>query len=121
MLINLSNHPSEKWTKRQREKAIKTYKSIVDVEFPQVSPHATTKQVIKKAERYFQKILKMLSQSKDNRNAVHLMGEFTFTFNLTLMLKKRNICVIASTTERIVEEIDDKKIVTFKFVRFREY
>ncbi|MGQ9848195.1 MAG: hypothetical protein ACUVQP_11950, partial [Bacteroidales bacterium] len=59
--------------------------------------------------------------SSDKFNAVHLMGEFTFVYNLVNLLKKKNIKVIVSTTDRIVEESDGKKIVTFQFVRFREY
>ncbi|MGQ9799960.1 MAG: hypothetical protein ACUVRG_11875, partial [Ignavibacterium sp.] len=59
--------------------------------------------------------------SSDKFNAVHLMGEFTFVYNLVNLLKKKNIKVIVSTTDRIVEESDGKKIVIFQFVRFREY
>jgi len=36
-------------------------------------------------------------------------------------LKAAGIPVLASTTERLVEEKDGKKVVAFRFVRFREY
>jgi hypothetical protein len=37
------------------------------------------------------------------------------------MLKRKKIPVVVSTTNRIVEEKDGKKIVSFDFVKFREY
>lgn len=121
MLINLSNHPQSKWTKKQIETALKKYKSIYDIPFPYISPKASTNQVKRKAEKYLKIILDALKQSKDKNNAVHLMGEFTFVYHLVNLLKKEKIKVIVSTTDRIVEEKDGKKIVTFNFVRFREY
>jgi hypothetical protein len=121
MLINLSNHPKNKWSEKQLSTALRKYKSIVDLSFPNISPNANSNQVKKKAEIFWNKILQMLKSSNDNNNAVHLMGEFTFVFHLATILKKKKIPVIVSTTNRIVEEKDGKKIVTFNFVRFREY
>lgn len=121
MLINLSNHPKDKWSKKQLSSALRKFKSVVDLSFPHISPNATSKQVKSKAEKYLEKILQLLKSSNEKNNAVHLMGEFTFVFHLATILKKRKIPVIVSTTNRIVEEKDGKKIVTFNFVRFREY
>jgi NADH:ubiquinone oxidoreductase subunit C len=121
MLINLSNHPKDKWSEKQYSTALKKYKSIVDLPFPHISPKASTKQVISKAHNYLKKILKILKSSPNENNAVHLMGEFTFVYHLTNMLKRKNITVIVSTTNRIVEEKDGKIITTFDFLGFREY
>lgn len=121
MLINLSNHPKDKWQSRQLETALKKYKSIVDLPFPIISPKASSHQVKRKAESYLKKCLSLLTKSPDKFNAVHLMGEFTFVYNLVNLLKKKNITVIVSTTDRLVEEKDGKKIVTFNFIKFREY
>ncbi len=121
MLINLSNHPVNKWSQEQLNSAIKKYKSVVDLPFPAISPRATTSQVIKKAERYYNKSLALLRKSNDTHNAVHVMGEFTFVFHLVTLLKINGINAVASTTERIAEELDGKKIVQFRFVKFREY
>jgi NADH:ubiquinone oxidoreductase subunit C len=121
MLINLSNHPKEKWSEKQLSAAIKKYKQIVDIPFPYISPKANTKQVIARATKYYKQILDLLKSSPDKNNAVHLMGEFTFVYHLVNMLKKKKVKVLVSTTHRIVEEKDNKKIVTFDFVRFREY
>lgn len=121
MLINLSNHPKNKWSDKQLNAAIRKYKSVFDLPFPLISPNATTLQVQRKAEKYLKEILELLKSSEDKQNAVHLMGEFTFVFHLATMLKNKNISIVVSTTNRIVEERDGKKIVTFDFVRFREY
>ncbi len=121
MLINLSNHPSNKWSQKQLKTALKKYKSVTDLPFPNISPYSSTSQVITKAKKYLLKVIKLLNDFKGENNAVHLMGEFTFVYHLTNMLKQKKIKVVASTTERIVEESNGNKIVTFKFVRFREY
>lgn len=121
MLINLSNHPKDKWQPKQLEIACKKYKSIFDLPFPNINPKSNSYQVKRKAESYLKKCLNLLNKSSDKFNAVHLMGEFTFVYNLVNLLKKKNIEVIVSTTDRIVEEKDGKKIVTFQFVKFREY
>ncbi len=115
MLLNLSNHPSTRWTGKQKKTAIVHYKTVKDMSFPQIAPIASKKEVKKLAKVYFEKI------QKSTPFAVHLMGEMTFTYALVKKLKKANIPCIASTTNRIVEEKDGKKIVQFEFVQFRAY
>lgn len=115
MLLNLSNHPSTKWTLQQLTKAEETYKTVTDVPFPNVPPEATKKEVRQLAKQLFKQI------KQQQPLAVHLMGEMTFTYALVKMLKKAGITCIASTTNRIVEEKDGKKIVQFQFVQFRRY
>lgn len=119
MLINLSNHPSTQWKKKQLTSAKRKFGQIVDIPFPYISPYASSQQVKRKAETYLKKIKSIFKNSLDKNNAVHLMGEFTFAFYLYEMLRKNNIQVVVSTTDRIVEEKDGKKIVTFNFVKFR--
>lgn len=121
MLINLSNHPSSAWAEKQLKTAEKKFGNVIDIPFPNISPFASSQQVYKKAKTYLNKITSLISKSKDKNNAVHLMGEFTFAFYLTQMLKQKKIPVVVSTTKRIVEEKDGKKVVTFNFVKFREY
>lgn len=121
MLINLSNHPSNQWSSKQLNSAIKKYRYVYDLPFPQISPKASSNQVKVKAKKYYGKVLEIFNSSSDKFNAVHLMGELTFVFHLTQILKQKNITVIASTTDRIVDDKGGKKIVTFNFVRFREY
>lgn len=115
MLINLSNHPSSRWTDTQRTAALDTYGSIKDLPFPNIPPAAVAAELDELTADYLKKILDL------DPHAVHLMGEMTFTFRLVTILKKMKIPCIASTTNRTVEEKDGKKIVRFEFVRFRAY
>jgi len=49
------------------------------------------------------------------------MGEMTFSFRLVQKLKSAGILCIASTTERITEQIGDTKTSRFEFIQFRPY
>jgi len=120
MLINLSNHPSNNWSRKQILAVYKKFGKVVDLPFPNISPKASSNQVRKKAEAYLKKITSLLKKSSDKNNAVHLMGEFTFVILLYEMLKKKNISVIVSTSQRIVEEHAGKKTVVFNFIKFRK-
>ena len=115
MLLNLSNHPSQKWTTKQKETASQSYGTIEDLPFPQIPPEATSDDVHLLVEKYYVKIRQL------DPKAVHLMGEMTFTYALVRQLKAIGIPCIASTTHRTVEEKDGKKIVLFDFIQFREY
>lgn len=122
MLINLSNHKSEFWSKEQIDEALQKFGSIKDLDFPDVNPQADTSEVNELAGYYFNKIKEVISQSKEPNNAVHIMGEFTFVYLLLEMLKQENILSICSTTKRISDTISStKKISQFEFVRFRAY
>lgn len=125
MLINLSNYPSANWTEEQKQTAIEEFSSVVDLPFPQIDPKATTEQVENLAKQYFEKIRKLFSKAgimSLNSSAVHVMGELTFCFAIVKLLQNKNYTCVASTTERtVLEEIDGKKTVQFKFVQFREY
>ncbi len=115
MLVNLSNHPFSKWSELQSNLAIETFRQVKDIPFPHINPNHSRAEVEELVTQYIEKILALRPM------AVHVMGEFTFTFLLVTELKKLNIPAIVSTTERIVSETDGKKVVTFNFVRFRHY
>lgn len=115
MLLNISNHPSSRWTDEQKKTAEIQFDTIEDLAFPNIAPEATTREVQQLADEFMEKI------NQQSPTAVHLMGEMTFTYALVSKLKKAGIKCIASTTNRIVEEKDGKKIVQFQFVQFREY
>ncbi|MEM3373490.1 MAG: hypothetical protein QXF76_04715 [Candidatus Anstonellales archaeon] len=60
-------------------------------------------------------------KSLSRTNAVHVMGEMTFSFALVALLLKENVECVDSTTERIVYEENNLKTVEFNFVKFRKY
>jgi hypothetical protein len=83
--------------------------------FPNIPPELVGIELDELVETYASKI------KAENPQAVHVMGEMTFTYRLVNHLKANDILCIASTTNRIVEEKDGKKIVQFQFVQFRAY
>lgn len=115
MLLNLSNHPSPTWSAAQLQAATAQYGSVQDLPFPNIPPDATADEVRRLAEQYEAEVRRV------DPAAVHLMGEMTFTFALVNRLQAFGIPCIASTTERIAEEREGQKIVTFRFVQFRNY
>ena len=119
IFINLSNHPTSKWSEEQLT-AAKKFGEIIDIPFPQVSPEATRQEVSNLAFDCYKEIADKYEPDY-NDVTIHIMGEMTFTHNFVLIASMDCICV-ASTTERIVtENPDGSKTSTFKFVQFRAY
>jgi predicted house-cleaning noncanonical NTP pyrophosphatase (MazG superfamily) len=122
MLLNLSNHPVKNWREEQKKEAEKLYGEIKDLPFPKIDPHADEKEILEKAKLYEDEILAVIRSSNNKNNAVHIMGELTFTFALVKKLLENNIVCVASTTERnAIETEDGKKISEFRFIKFRKY
>ena len=119
MLINLSNHSIGIWLPEQQKSAREAYGELVDLPFPIVSPEADNLDIQRLAKEYLQKVQAIASPAEA---AVHIMGEMTLTYALVTMLKKAGYTCLASTSIRdVYEQEQGKKIVYFKFVRFREY
>ncbi|MBS1550879.1 MAG: CRISPR-associated protein [Bacteroidetes bacterium] len=124
MLINLSNHPSNKWTSKQKREALIKFFDLIDINFPIINPEDDEKYIYELAMSYKEKCIEIFKNESDEKddNAVHIMGEFTFTYALVSLLLSDGIKCIASTTKRIVKDLENNKSeVTFEFVRFREY
>ncbi len=120
-MINVSNHPSSKWGKKQLEEARKWGSEVItDIPFPNIPPEATTEEVEELAIHVFNKLVEIRD------SAVHVMGEMGFTYALIQRLSYSGYyTVVHSTTERkVTEELVDgimKKKVEFEFVKFRAY
>ncbi|HPE34649.1 MAG TPA: CRISPR-associated protein [Bacteroidales bacterium] len=122
MILNLSNHPTNQWDVKQKELANMLYGTIVDIPFPDISPTDDTKALVKLAKKYVGICMEKLNSSSEPHNAVHLMGEMTFSFALVAALQREGITCIASTTRRNVSDFGNgQKNVRFDFVSFREY
>lgn len=119
MLINLSNHPSSKWSETQIAAAHSLFGEIVDMPFPAVAPDGDEKYIADLADEYCDKVMEV---SGGEPAVVHLMGEMNLTFILVSLLQNEGYTCIASTTRRIVRELPDGgKEAKFQFVRFRKY
>lgn len=117
--INFSNHSSDSWSECQKTEALKWGK-IVDVRFPVVNPEASKQEIIEMAEKCTEKILNYYPA------AVMCQGEFTLSYHVISLLKKRGIPVLSACSSRNVVEEKNKdgtvyKNSVFKFVQFREY
>lgn len=120
MLINLSNHPSSKWSEKQKQVANESYGEIVDFPFPNVDPTGDETYIERLADECVSTICSLSNQTENV--TVHLMGEMTLSFSILKKLSNMGIECVASTTERIVNEYEGgKKEVLFKFVGFRKY
>ncbi|MCF0164604.1 MAG: CRISPR-associated protein [Bacteroidales bacterium] len=120
MLINLSNHPSDKWSPSQVDAAKRQFGEVVDLPFPDVNPDGDEEYIDQLAEEYVHKVLAMTSGHE--KAAVHAMGEMTITYTIVNKLQTHNIQCVASTTRRIVTiREDNTKEVKFDFVKFRSY
>lgn len=118
MLINLTNHPSSRWSEVQVDEACERYGNIVDCEFPNVSPQIDSCDVHKLAASVLGRIIGQYGKSI----TIHIMGEMTFVYDFVSMARDAGIECVASTTERIVvENADGTKTSSFNFIRFRSY
>lgn len=125
MLINLSNHPKVKWDGRQLAEALARFGAIEDLPFPAVPPNASVDEVAALALKYVAKCEQLLAGAPaGSSHAIHVMGEFTFTYRFVEEMEKRGIRCVAATTERLVTE-DPKdpavRTTVFRFVQFRPY
>ena len=119
MFINLSNHPSDKWSESQTVAANEQFGEIVDLPFPQIAPDATKADIAKIAQDYLTRVQQI---ELPNNTAIHIMGEMTLTYQLVALLKDAGYHCYASTTVReVYEQEPGKKTVIFQFVNFREY
>ena len=122
MLINISNHPSERWSEEQRSVATDLYGIIQDIAFPRVSPEATSSDIAALAAGYVEQAATLAKAKENEPFAVHIMGEMTLTFKVVQSLKEMGITCVASTTFRdTLEHPDGSKTTHFRFIQFREY
>ena len=117
--VNFSNHPSARWSDEQAA-AARQFGEIVDIPFPAVDPHASSRDLDVLSDRIMTQIMRAKPK------AVLCQGEFTLAFAVTKKLQKQNIPVYAACSERnVIEKTDpDGNTVresVFRFVRFREY
>ena len=126
MLINVSNHPSTKWSPQQLEAArrLSGCGIVIDVPHPPVPPEADEQTVARLAWEVFQEIAARRPHQGVGCGTflVHLMGEAGLVDYLNKILYLHDIRAVYSTTAReVVEQSDGTKTSRFHFVRFRRY
>lgn len=123
MFINVSNHPSAKWSPAQVAAAMAhrmTNGKLFDLPHPVIDPRLTTAQVSDLAHDVASRCLQM---EDGDVVVVHVAGEPGFCYALVNILRREaDVEVVHSTTERIsVDNPDGTKTSRFEFVAFRQY
>lgn len=121
MLINLSNHPFEKWDENHKLAAFQEFGIVEDFAFPNVDPCASTEEVAKLAARYMEECIKKIETSDGKPDAIHISGEPCFLFQFVTLAKAQKIPCVCSTTRRVVNNKGNIKTSIFQFVQFRNY
>jgi CRISPR-associated protein Csx16 len=117
VFINISNHPSERWSSVQREAALRFAPEIRDFPFPSVPPEAEADDIAVLADQIIDKAIK----TAPGMTHAMVQGEFTLAHALVHRLQRRGVVCFSATTKREVVEDGNTKTTRFGFVRFREY
>ena len=119
VFVNMTNHPSESWSKPQLE-AAREYGAVIDYPFPVVEADSSPELIWEKAREIAADIKTI--QPK----AVLVQGEFTLTHALVQLLQEVGILCLAACSERctistVNEAGETIRKSVFRFVRFRSY
>jgi hypothetical protein len=121
MLINLSNHPFEKWDEKHQQAAFREFGIVEDFDFPEVNPNADTDEVTRLAAEYLLACITKLETTDGKKDAIHISGEPCFLFQFVTLAKAQGISCVCSTTPRLVTNEGNTKISNFHFYQFRKY
>lgn len=117
--VNLTNHPSARWSDAQRRAALE-YGPIRDLPFPAISERDMLEDLSRLAADYLEKI-------KAFENPVVLIqGEAVFSYRLVRLLEQAGIPALAAVSRRQVQETvlpdgTTQKTAYFVFEGFRLY
>lgn len=122
IFMNISNHPSNEWSKDQREAALKMLPPggrIIDIVFPSVDPLKTDTEYV---NELVEKVISEINNLSGRPQCAMVQGEHVLTAKLVAHLQSLGIRCFAATTERLVEtRPDGTKVSQFTFRGFREY
>ncbi len=112
MLLNLSNHPSTRWSDKQKQTAIENYGTIQDMPFPNVPPAATSDEIKILANDYIKQIRQLAKAERNQPFAVHSMGGMTLLFRISTLLKRSTIIKLQGG-RKVNRQIRNINIFTF--------
>ncbi len=114
MFINVSNHPSAKWSPEQLAAAVALGGEVSDLPFPNVPPTADEAEIATLATGLAAKI--------PDGAVVMASGEFTLTYAIVRRLRERGMTVVAATTDRVKKETTPGNWeMVFTFMKFRAF
>ena len=117
MFINISNHPSAKWSAEQLTAAQELGGEVWDIAFPAVPTTATTAEIAVMADQ-------ISAQVADGEVAM-IQGEFSLVWSLTSRIRNRGLRVVVACTDRRSVEVQKpdgtvEKTTVFVFAGFRD-
>lgn len=124
LFINLSNHPSAKWSAKQIDAAKEVADEVVDFAFPNVDPYANEGKIEIMA-------MDLLTDVEDLCNIVGasfshaticIAGEFSLVIQFIKLCENLRVgfdVVVATSERNTVINKDGSKTVRFDFVQFR--
>lgn len=123
IFVNVSNHPSIRWSDDQRNAALKIADTIVDVPFPNVPADET--RVTGIAHGIIDSVYSVIKGRQPKDTTVMVAGELSVSFYAIQSLLNRGFKVVVACSDRVSEEQvqpdgSTKKVAVFKFVQFRE-
>lgn len=101
MFVNLSNHESKNWQKKQIEKAEK-YGEIIDMAFPEITGSTSIEEIDIFVKEYYEKLSKM------SFDAILLVGEYSFVYSLIKLLLKEHKNVFSIKSDFKLSHYVDK-------------
>jgi hypothetical protein len=119
ILINISNHPSAKWSEEQK----KGWDRILDIPFPQISPE-WGEETVHQMSYDIREQVEGIKIEQGTRPFIMLQGEFSLCYLLYEKLRNGGYKIAIPTTSReVIEETTStgevvKKSI-FRFVRWR--
>ena len=119
VFINLTNHPSTRWSAAQYDAAM-AYGPIVDFPFPAIPVEADTADVAALAGTIAEQLFVMAPA------AVLIQGEHVFVYQLVSLLQAAGILALScisrrEATEHVLLDGGAEKTSVFRFVGFRRY
>lgn len=119
MFLNFSHHPSAAWCAEQRRASEAIAQPVQDVEFPDVPPAMSSREVYNLAAGLSRDAL-----ARGARAAL-VQGEMTLTYALVRLLEAQGVPCYAATAKRVawVEQQGglSRKTSMFQFAGFRRY
>jgi len=126
MFINISNHPSSRWSEAQLSAAKALgCGDVWDIAFPNVPPGASPDEVTTLAFTTIGKCSDLLHSRWEEPRIFMVQGEFSLTYKITSLLHfVKEVVVVAcserKTVERQLEDGKTSKEAVFEFVQFRK-
>ena len=115
-LLNISNHPSIRWSEEQRRDW-----EVFDMLFPAVPAEAGEEEVASLANSIAVQVMELYQRFPFD--AICIQGEFSLCYllfgKLAKWLSANKISIAVPTTDRKVVENGNTKVSKFEFVRWR--